>query len=345
MLARRSTPYYRPNTGYTKGYSGRAYGLDKPSMPMTMSRSRYGTRSRYGGYGARYGYGRRPAYSRYGSRYGYSRVKELTLKLTALQTYQNVDVSYLQSDFGQRTYVTLAAGSSDQFRSWGIVLNNNPRKVYVRSLSNDTTFTNANNFPVRMTTYQLQARENIDQSMDTMLNDAAPSPRIGYMDPTTSALFRRYFEITARDDQFISPGKAALVKFSKFFQTPKLITGDVEGDTGYTYTPVSTIMLCFFDAVPCTVKQSAEIGVRLPQLEMTYVGHQKITYYVDESALPDSSLDTDISTTPAPGAVWTDLYPRVATSGRDTAIVPYPPPAEEPEEPADDSVVHDDMAE
>lgn len=345
MLARRSGSYYRPNTGYTKGYSGRAYGLDKPSMPMTMSR-RYGYGSRYGGgYGSRYGYGRRSAYSRYGSRLGYSRVKEITLKLTALQTFQNVDVEQVQSEFGNRTYVTLAAGSSEQLRSWGIVVGDSPRKIYVRSLSNDTTFTNANNFPVRMTTYQLQPRENIDQAMDTMLNDAAPSPRTAYMDPTTSALFRRYFDITARDDQFISAGKAALVKFSKFFQTPKLITGDVEGDTGYIYSPVAALMLVFFDACPCTVKQPNETGARLPRMTLNYVGHQKITYYVDESALPDSSLSTDIITDPATGVTWTNLYPRVATNGVTQPIVPYIPPPTIEEEPEEEASVNENMTE
>lgn len=145
-MPRRSAVYYRPNNGYAKGYTGRAYGLDKPSMQLGMPRTRYAA-NRYARYGARSGYG--------GRRFGYNRVRDIALKLEGLQVYQRVLLGNARSEFGERTYVPLFIGSSPQLRDWKILDPDSSGKLYARSMQCDCTFQNGDNFGVRMTTYQL----------------------------------------------------------------------------------------------------------------------------------------------------------------------------------------------
>jgi len=312
-MSRRSTPLYRPNVGYTKGYTGRAYGLDKPSMSFARNRyqyNRYGRYGRLGSYG-RYGYGGR-----------YARVREIALQLGGLQTYQQVYLNFVSNAFGQGTYLALDVGTPKQLRDWGILQDVNPTKVYVRSLQCDSTLMNGSNVPVRLRTYQLEPRCNINSPIENILNNMAPSPRVGYIDPTTSNEFKRFFTITARDTQFIKAGQTATVKFSKFFPSPRVMTGDIEGSISYTYSTMTAVMLCFFDPAPCKANPT-DTGTVLPYFDINYANNYKITYYRDERALPISEAISNSGTTLQSTSVLTDLVNREAGSDVTLPKVPY----------------------
>lgn len=158
--------------------------------------------------------------------------------------------------------------------------------------------------------------------IESILGSDGPSPRVAYIDPTTGAEFRRYFDIVGRDMQIIKSGGTGTVKLSKYFDSPRLVSGDIEGSKEYIYTPFTGIMLCFFEALPCRrLDVSAAI---VPAIDISFAAVHKITYYIDDRALPISDKDTNSSTVLVDSNIFTSVYNRPAGNDEDIKPTPYP---------------------
>lgn len=253
-------------------------------------------------------------------------VRMAQIMQTGIKNYQAVEgLPLVTVNNGLRAYRFIELGSPAQFRRF--LPQRLPRdKYYVRSMQGEGIIHNACNFPVRITAYQLQPRNNITQDYEEIYPTGVPTPDLSYTDPTASPLFRRLFDVTHTDTQLVQAGMPFIIKQSKYFPSLRVISSNVEGSFDYTLTPLSSVMLVTVESIALNGRGTGPIGdgPKFNQILCTAKYNYKISYYSDIAKRPYNEWDTNSGTQIQRTQVWSDLYFRPATNSAEQPRVPYP---------------------
>lgn len=263
------------------------------------------------GYRAPYsrGYGN---YRRYGQGSFRNSVRSVTMTDKGIQTYQNVTTADLVSTPGNRLVDVVDCFSSVQLRNAGVP-DETDDKFYIRTGETRTMYSNANNFPVVMTQYILVPRRLLNRGVRDIASANAPSVGNPWIDPTTSGEFRRSFNIIKKESCIIKAGKQGVVTLKRFFDPPRLVTGDFEAAKAYTYSNVSMVSLVTFDCAPMEDRQ-VELVLALPSIKMNKMECYKVTYYLDAENNPESTITNQVVGATSLVNIFTDVSLRAASN-------------------------------
>lgn len=218
------------------------------------------------------------------------KVQLWSMQMGGLQTRQYVDIDYYQSGDGVSGNFAINTGTPVDFATnWAAVTNGSDEKVYIRSMSHDTIIHSGSNVPIICKAWLVKCRKLNALPFTTLLADNAPVITAPMIDVTTSNAFRRYFKILRRRNFQIQPGYNKRLKLKLFYRRPKAISGDIEGNLNYNYSPMTYVWFVTFCGSPCE-GASAGLHISLPPTKVEVLHTSKCTYYIPEDNDPSSVL-------------------------------------------------------
>lgn len=216
------------------------------------------------------------------------RVREIVIAEEGIHTKQRVFSGVVQWDSNTRGLKGVEVSTSQYFSELGVVTDGTDELAKIRSASSTYVFSNGNNFPVRITTYECLCRKNCKDTINVLLSDQSVNQKIPMIDPTVGSSFRRYFKILHRRHMYLQAGQPTEITCRQFYTSPRPISGIVEQNFQYTYATGAKVILCYFEAVP-SEDTNAAASVGLSFGKVNYAGYDKVTFYLDEDNDPASS--------------------------------------------------------
>jgi hypothetical protein len=274
------------------GYTRRYYG---GSRSYTGYAGRRSTRT-YGGFGGRrYGGGYVP---RRFAEYVRDYVTNKENKQLGLQTRQLQQTGSLVASSPSGAYLNWASWRPLDLRTTGILTTGSNEKVSMRTMAQRMVITNQSNIALHIRVVKYEYRRNDTNSISTLLSDGAPSPTSQpYLDPTTSAHFRRVCRIRQNKVMILAPGGTMQYADSAFYPQGRVFTGDVEGSSnleGYKGMLGTFILVA---TVPVTEINEAGVTTDTGSFNATvsYVWTRYSTYYLHEDNDPSSTSTSGLS--------------------------------------------------
>lgn len=218
-------------------------------------------------------------------------VRSVSLRQTGLKVNESVRTTVLLPVAGLRGIFTMSAASSAKLRS-AIGVSGN-RKVYLNSASTIGTFMNGNNFPVLMTYWVLEPKRRLVRGPADILSNV----RVPLANPLSDGSARERFALVGKRVETIQPGQQGVVRLNRVFEVPRLITYDVDFRVGFSYTPLSLIAFCTFEAplLATTGPEPEESLPRYPGVKMNIIINEEVAYYEDTLAVSTSKADVFIA--------------------------------------------------
>lgn len=218
-------------------------------------------------------------------------VRSVSIRQTGLKVNESVNTTALLPVAGLRGIFTMSAASCGKLRS-AIGVSGN-RKVYLNSASTIGTFLNGNNFPVLMTYWILEPKRRLRRGPADILSNV----RVPLANPLSDGGARERFALVGKRVETIQPGQQGVVRLNRVFEVPRLITYDVDFRTTFTYTPLSLIAFCTFEAplLATTGPEPEESLLRYPGVKMNIIVNEEVTYYEDTLAVSNSTADVFIA--------------------------------------------------
>lgn len=221
------------------------------------------------------------------------KVRSIAMQETGIHTKQRVFSGALNFQAGQRILKPMECMTSAFYTNLTVLSSGTREQAKIRSASTTYVFSNGNNFPLRITTYEVYCRKNCVNKIEDQLADQSVAQTIPMIDPTVGTSFRRYFKILKRSHMFLQAGQQVELTCRQFYRSPKTITGDVEANTAYVYPLGSKALLCYFEGVP-SEDTSATQTVNLPFGKVNFAGYDKCTYYYEEENDPDVGVTNQL---------------------------------------------------
>lgn len=221
------------------------------------------------------------------------RVRDIVIAEEGIHTIQRVYSGVVQWDSNGRGVKGVEIMTTQYF-SQLLVLNDGTREqAKIRSAQSTYVFSNGNNYPVRITTYECVCRKNTKDIITTLLADQSVNQKTPMIDPTVGTAFRRYFKILHRKHMYLQAGQPTEITCRQFYPAPRTITGDVEQNLTYTYTTGAKVILCYFEGIP-SEDTNAAASVGLSFGKINYVAYDKCTFYYDEDNDPITSAKNEL---------------------------------------------------
>lgn len=234
-------------------------------------------------------------------------VRSTVLKMEGLHTRQYLaSGAVVASSNGSAVFAGFYINQPGELTGLGLLTAGSDEKVYLRSARKEVTISNGTNCTLVFRTYKVRARKNCTQDITTLLGDQAPAYLTPYIDPTTSTAFRRYFKIMKRKIRYVRAGECFRMVIKRFYRSGKVLSGDVEGNAAYTYTPITSAMLIWADTMPLEDTASG-LAVSTAIAKFNTIQTAKYTYYLPEDNDPDSTLQGGLSAVVGNYNLFTDV--------------------------------------
>lgn len=268
--------------------------------------------------------GLRRAVGRYDYRRGYARVKrsyaarpwtfkervkQIVDQESGIHTAQRVTTGEVNWIAAQRGYTAVATANAAFYQLLSVLKDGSEEQAKVRSCSTIYTFSNANNFPVRCSMYEVVCRRQCAQDIFVLAADQGVLQTTIHVDPTVGNPFRRFFKITNRTTTYLQAGQQMDVTARLFYRTPKTITGDTDASNAYPYARGSKVVMCYFEGPPSEDAGTKGSIVNCPPGTINYVYTQKCTWYYDEDNDPVTTTvnDMPVATVADTFRIYTDV--------------------------------------
>lgn len=221
------------------------------------------------------------------------RVREIVIAEEGIHTKQRVYSGVVQWDSNTRALKGVEVSTSQFFSELAVLSDGTDQQAKIRSAQSTYVFSNGNNYPVRMSTYECVCRKNCRDTITFLLGDQSVSQKTPIIDPTVGTAFRRYFKIVRRKHEYLQAGQPVEITCRQFYTSPRTITGDVEQNFNFTYSTGAKVILCYFEGTPSEDTTAAQ-GTGLSFGKVNYVAYDKCTFYYAEDNDPESTASNQL---------------------------------------------------